>query len=264
MRPAVCSRVGMATSRLFLFCFGCLCMVSAPQAAFERAVFPQPPLTTGFRPTISPADLSDLRQLCGGIRHDRPFGLAALSGHGLLLATPLSARLGLGFGMAQRGPRRHREYSAWIGAGLRLHALISIGVAARQLAWRGMSARGATVGAFSVGGQVTLSQAWSLAGAMEQGTRISPARTSLRLLHHDAAGSVAGGLSTRGSRRAVPSVTMVSRLTPRLSVAGQMRSVARSFGLGATMHGVVDLHMRTESHPALGPSWTLGWGRSCR
>ncbi len=239
-------------------------MVSAPQAAFERAVCPQPPLTADFRPTINPADLSGLRRFCGGIRQDRPFGMASLTGHGLLLATPLSARLGLGLGMARRGPRRHREYSAWIGAGLRLHAALSIGFAARQLAWRGMGDRGATVGAFSVGGQVTLSPAWSLAVAMEHGTRMSPARTSVRLLRHDGTGSVVGGMSQRGSRRPIPAVTMVTRLSPRLSVAGQMRSVAHSFGVGATMHGVLDMHMRTDSHPVLGPSWTAELGRSCR
>ena len=103
----------MCTSRLLLC--AALFSVSAADAAFERALFPQPLVDTIVRVTPAPATLADVDRPCGGVGYDRPFGLQALSGHRLLLAAPLPLGVALGLGGARRGPPRHREYAAWLG-----------------------------------------------------------------------------------------------------------------------------------------------------
>ena len=254
----------MGISRLFLSCTALLWLVTAPEAAFERPAFPSAPLDAAFRPTVNPATLGDLRGLCGGIRHDRPFGLPALSGHGLLLAAPLSRRLALGLGAARRGPDQHREYVAWMGLGVRLAAPLSVGLAARRLAWRNATGNGRTAISLSVGGRLTLAGSWALTGAVQQDTDISPGRASLRLVRGDATGAVAADLSARRGRRALPAATMVTRLDKRLTLSGQVRSLADAIGAGATLHGALDLHVRVDGHPVLGRSWTSWLGRPCR
>jgi len=91
---------------IFFCSLFCLLLATA-DAAYERSLFPHPPLDILPRLTTNPATLGDIEHPCGGIGHERPFGLAALSGHQLLLATPLPARFVIGFGAARRGPVRH-------------------------------------------------------------------------------------------------------------------------------------------------------------
>ena len=254
----------MAIPRIFVSCLCGLWLVSAPQAAFERPVFPLPPLDATFRPTINPATLADVQGLCGDIRHDRPFGLTALAGHGLLLAAPLSPRVSVGLGVARRGADRHRESVAWMGLGIRPLPPVSIGIALRRLAWRGVTQSGGADVAISAGGRLTLSASWSLSGSMQMASAVSPARLSLRLLKQDAGGALAGDFSARGGRQSIPSASMAARLDRRLTLSGQIRSLASAFGAGATLHGAIDLHVRMNSHAVLGPSWS-GWlGSSCR
>jgi len=253
----------MGIPRLLLSCVCGLWLVTAPQAAFERPVFPLPPLDATFRPTINPATLADVRRLCGDIRHDRPFGLTALAGQGLLLAAPLSPHAGLGLGVARRGPDRHRESVAWLGLGMRPFPPVSIGIAVRRLAWHGVTHSGGADLAISVGGRLTLSGSWSLSGSMQKASPLSPARLSLRLLKRETGGALTGDFSARSGRQSIPSASMTARLDRRLTLSGQVRSLASAFGAGATLHGAIDLHVRMNSHAVLGPSWS-GWlGTSC-
>ena len=107
---------GTACAARLLFCAAwSLSFVSVTGAAFERALFPQPPLDTISRVTTNPASLADVHRPCGGVGHDRPFGLQALSGHRVLLAVPLPRGVAMGLGGVRRGPQRHREYAAWLG-----------------------------------------------------------------------------------------------------------------------------------------------------
>ena len=71
----------MCTTRLLFCAAWSLSFVSVTGAAFERALFPQPPFDTISRVTTNPASLADVHRPCGGVGHDRPFGLQALSGH---------------------------------------------------------------------------------------------------------------------------------------------------------------------------------------
>lgn len=123
---------GMSASPVLVCFLYCLLLTTA-DAAFERSLFPRPPLDNLPRLTTNPATLSDIKRACGGIGYERPYGLAALSGHQLLLATPLPARLVMGFGAARRGPVRHREYTIWVGLGRRLSSRLSLGLAAQAL-----------------------------------------------------------------------------------------------------------------------------------
>ena len=79
----------MCTARLLFCAAWSLSFVSVTGAAFERALFPQPLLDTISRVTTNPASLADVHRPCGGVGHDRPFGLQALSGHRVLLDVPL-------------------------------------------------------------------------------------------------------------------------------------------------------------------------------
>jgi hypothetical protein len=129
-----------------------------------------------------------------------------------------------------------------------------------RLAWRGVAHSGRATMALSVGSRVTLSESWSISGSLQEASDISPARLSLRLLKQDASGSLAGDFSAHSGRRSIPSASVTTRLDRRLTMAGQVRSLASAFGARVTLHGAIDLHMRMDSHDVLGPSWSGGWG----
>lgn len=106
----------MCTSRLLFCAAGSLLLASVTSAAFERALFPQPPLGANPRVTTNPATLAHVGRPCGGVGYDRPFGLQALSGHRLLLAVPLSRGVALGLGGlagARPGTGSTRRGSVW-------------------------------------------------------------------------------------------------------------------------------------------------------
>ncbi|MFP6589345.1 MAG: hypothetical protein VCE12_02365, partial [Candidatus Latescibacterota bacterium] len=96
----------MCTARLLFCAAWSLSFVSVTGAAFERALFPQPPLDTISRVTTNPASLADVHHPCGGVGHDRPFGLQALSGHRVLLAVPLPRGVAMELGGARCGGGR--------------------------------------------------------------------------------------------------------------------------------------------------------------
>jgi hypothetical protein len=69
----------MRTARLLFCAASSLSFVSVTGVAFECALFPQPPLDTISWVTTNPASLADVHRPCGGVGHDRSFGLQALS-----------------------------------------------------------------------------------------------------------------------------------------------------------------------------------------
>lgn len=255
----------MCTSRLFFCAAGSLLLASVAGAAFERALFPRPPLGTVPRVTTNPATLADVGRPCGGVGYDRPFGLQALSGHRLLLAVPLSRGVALGLGGARRGPPRHREYSAWLGLGTRTFHLVAVGVAVQGLAWRGAAGAGSAVVTVAAGWLLELPGSWSLEGSIRPAIGIAPARAWLRLTRRDATGAVAASLWARAGRPTIPVLSMAARLDRRLSLSGEVRSLARDFRAGVTLSGApLALRVDVDTHPVLGPS-PGGWvGRTCR
>ncbi len=234
-------------------------------AAFERALFPLSPLDTVAQLTSGPAGLGEVRRPCGSISHDRPFGLSALSGHRLLLATPLPWGLAVGAGGAMRGPPRHREYGGWMGIGTRFTASLALGVTIQGLAWRGPAGIGERTIAGAAGWQLDLPASWSLAGWIRPAQGHVPARVWLQLTRRDAQGAVAVGLSARSGRGTIPVLSMATQLSRRLSLTGQVLSLARAFGAGGTVQASpLSLHVHVVTHPVLGPS-SAGWvGRTCR
>ena len=255
----------MCTARL-LFCGAwSLSFVSVTGAAFERALFPQPLLDTISRVTTNPASLANVHHPCGGVGHDRPFGLQALSGHRVLLDVPLPRGVAMKLDGARRGPQRHREYAAWLGLGTRVFVSLAVGVAAQRLAWRGAArARSAGV-SLAAGWLLELPGPWSLEGLVRPATGIAPARGWLRLRRSDLSGAAPASLSVRAGRPTIPSLSMAARLNRRLSLSGQVRSLARDFRGSATLSSApLALQVDVVTHPVLGSS-PGGWvGRTYR
>ena len=242
----------MCTARLLFCAAWSLSFVSVTGAAFERALFPQPLLDTISRVTTNPASLADVHHPCGGVGHDRPFGLQALSGHRVLLDVPLPRGVAMKLGGARRGPQRHREYAAWLGLGTRVFVSLAVGVAAQRLAWRGAAG-------------VSLAGPWSLEGLIRPATGIAPARGWLRLRRSDLSGAATASLSVRAGRPTIPSLSMAARLNRRLPLSGQVRSLARDFRGSATLSSApLAFQVDVVTHPVLGSS-PGGWvGRPCR
>lgn len=254
---------GMFAFPIFFCSLFCLLLATA-DAAYERSLFPHPPLDILPRLTTNPATLGDIEHPCGGIGHERPFGLAALSGHQLLLATPLPARFVIGFGAARRGPVRHREYAIWTGLGRRLFSRLSLGVAAQGLTWSGPAGRGAIALAVSSGWHIELPGSWSLAGMIRPAVGSVPGRAFLSLTRHDTTGAIAGDLSSRSGRPLMPTLSMTARIQRRLSLAGEVHSLAQSFGAGATLRQPpLIIHIHATTHPELGLSPSGSVGRTC-
>ena len=137
----------MCTARLLFCAAWSLSFVSVTGAAFERALFPQPPLDTISRVTTNPASLADVHRPCGGVGHDRPFGLQALSGHRVLLAVAPATGSRNGTGRRSPWPAATSGVRgvAWSGhAGLRFPRCGG-GRAAAGLAGRGGSFAGRRV-----------------------------------------------------------------------------------------------------------------------
>jgi hypothetical protein len=106
---------------------------------------------------------------------------------------------------------------------------------------------------------------WSLEGLVRPATGIAPARGWLRLRRSDSSGAATASLSVRAGRPTIPSLSMTARLNRRLSLSGQVRSLARDFRGSATLSSApLALQVDVVTHPVLGSS-PGGWvGRPCR
>ena len=233
--------------------------------AFERAPFTDP-LPSPDRPGANPARLArGTADLCGHLVHDRPFGLRELAGHHLLLAAPGVGPARSGFGLAVRGPPRHREQAvlAGVGASLTRGLDLGAGLLAVQLTRTGLPARrgrvpvaGARAGPIR-GWQV---EGWWHGGA---GSLLEPGG-SVGLRHEGGEGTLALGVRWRG-RSVRPQVRLTLPLGQRvrLAVDGLDRPRQYGLGLGAGVRSLrLGVHLR--SHHPLGVTQSWSAGRVCR
>jgi hypothetical protein len=91
-----------------------------------------------------------------------------------------------------------------------------------------------------------------------------PSRAFLSLTRHDTTGAIAGDLSSRSGRPLMPTLSMTARIQRRLSLAGEVHSLAQSFGAGATLRQPpLIIHIHATTHPELGLSPSGSVGRTC-
>lgn len=236
-----------------------LCVAGAGRAAFERDLFPAFP---GAAPglTLNPADLATLTGGCGQIGHDRPFGLRPLAGHALMLSAPVG-RPRLGVGLAQRGPERYRERSAWLAAGAAPAPGLAVGAGGQVFAAGGS---GRTALAPLIGAELARGS-WRAAGWFRRATWLTPGRGGVRLERAGRDGRAFAGLDLRRGRAARLELGVVAHLGAAVSVHLGTSARPRQFELGvAVRRERLFASAAVRSHPQLGatPSWTAG--RPCR
>ena len=239
--------------------------VAAAGAAFERGPFADP-LPAPDRLGANPARLASVTAAaCGHLVHDRPFGLRELAGHHLLLAAPRLGRLRSGFGLAVRGPPRHREQAILAGVGVSLPRGLDLGAGLLEVrltrtgqpAWKArVPVLGVRAGAIR-GWQV---EAWWHGPA---GDLLEP-RGSVHLRHEGADAALSLGVRWRGLA-ARPEVSLSLPLGGRAAMTLDGLDRPRQYGLGlrgGARSLRTGLHLRSHHQLGATPSWSVG--RACR
>ena len=234
-------------------------------AAFERVPFADP-LPWPDRLGANPARLARAAAaVCGHLLHDRPFGLRELAGHHLLMAAPGIGRARPGFGLAVRGPARHREQAvlAALGASAAGGLDLGAGLLAVQLTRTGLPARRGR--APVVGGRAGPVRGWQLEAWWHgaAGSLLEPGG-SVRLRHESAEASLALGVRWRGpAARPEVRLTLPFGKRARMTVDGLDGPRQYGLGLGARLRRLrVGAHLRSHHELGVTPSWILG--RACR
>ena len=243
-------------------------LIGAPACAggaFERGPFTDP-LPLADRLGANPARLARVTaSACGHLVHDRPFGLRELAGHHLLLASPGIGPARTGFGLAVRGPPRHREQAvlAAVGASVTPRLDLGAGLLAVHLARTGLPARGGRVPV--AGARAGPVRGWQVEGWWHgaSGSLLEP-RGSLRLRHEGGEGTLVLGVRWRGLS-ARPGVRLTLPLGRRVRVTMDGLDRPRQYGLGlrAGVGGVrAGVHLRSHHQLGVTPSWSAG--KACR
>ena len=234
-------------------------------AAFERGPFDDP-LPAPDRLGANPARLASVTaNLCGHLVHDRPFGLRELGGQHLLLAAPRLGRLRGGFGLAVRGPPRHREQALLAAAGVSLTEGLDLGAGlleaslqrTDQPAWRGRAP--------VLGARAGLLRRWQVEGWWQGGAGgLLERRGSVRLRREGPEATLSLGVAWRG-----PALRPEMRLSLPLGGPAAMTldglDRPRQYGLGVgvgTRRLRMGVHLRSHHQLGVTPSWRAG--RACR
>ena len=243
-------------------------LIAAPACAggaFERGPFTDP-LPLADRLGANPARLARATAaVCGHLLHDRPFGLRELAGHHLLLAAPGIGPARTGFGLALRGPPRHREQAVLAAGGASLTRGLDLGAGllAVQLARTGLPARRGRVPVLGV--RAGAIRGWKVEGWWHgaSGSLLEPGG-SVRLRHEGGEGTLVLGVRWRG-RSARPEVRLTLPLGQRVQMAVDGLDRPRQYGLGLRA-GVrslrVGVHLRSHHQLGVTPSWSAG--KACR
>lgn len=243
-------------------------LIAAPACAggaFERGPFTDP-LPLADRLGANPARLARVTaDLCGHLVHDRPFGLPELAGHQLLLAGPGIGPARTGFGLAVRGPPRHREqaFLAAMGASLTRRLDLGAGLLAVQLTRTGLPARRGRVAV--AGARAGPIRGWQVEGWWHgaSGSLLAPGG-SVRLRHEGGEGTLVLGVRWRG-RAPRPEVRLTLPLGRRVQATMDGLDRPRQYGLGlrAGVRGLrAGVHLRSHHQLGATPSWSAG--RACR
>ena len=242
-----------------------LATAGAAVAAFERGPFADP-LPAPDRLGANPARLASVTaSLCGHLVHDRPFGLHELGGQHLLLAAPRLGRLRGGFGLAVRGPPRHREQAVLAAVGVSLTGGLDLGAGlleARlqrtgQPVWRGRAP--------VLGARADLLRRWQVEGWWHGATGgLLERRGSVRLRREGPEATLSLGVAWRG-----PALRPEVRLSlplggpAAMTLDGLDRPRQYGLGVGAGARSLrMGVHLRSHHQLGATPSWSAG--RACR
>ncbi len=242
-----------------------LATAGAAAAAFERGPFADP-LPAPDRLGANPARLASVTaSLCGHLVHDRPFGLRELGGQHLLLAAPRLGRLRGGFGLAVRGPPRHREQAVLAAVGVSLTGGLDLGAGlleARlqrtgQPAWRGRAP--------VLGARADLLRRWQVEGWWHgaAGGLLEP-RGSVRLRREGPEATLSLGVAWRGpALRPEVGLSLPLGGPAAMTLDGVDRPRQYGLGVGAGARSLrMGVHLRSHHQLGATPSWSAG--RACR